>query len=335
MKRIIIGVIVALVWGSAVTAATPQQAASPLLIRVTLGGTITQAESGRLLLFAIPKAVADAQAKAKAKDGKVTSVDTSPFRPEEVAVAAQEVQHLMPGGSVVVDADSMAFPKAFSQLQPGTYDVQAVLDVNHDYNYRGRGTGDILSDVATVQLGGKTDAIPNLNLTQVEGARFQPWQAPPNGPKEGREKFVKALAGAHANAQEIDFVSPALSAFWGRPIHMRGWVLTPPGYAAHKDEHYPTVYMTHGFGGNVDTLTFSATDVWSKMSDGETPPMIWVLLDESSATGTHEFADSVNNGPWGTALTTELIPYLESNYRMDARSSGRFLTGHSSGGWAT
>jgi hypothetical protein len=43
----------------------------------------------------------------------------------------------------------------------------------------------------------------------------------------------------------------------------------------------------------------------------------------------------VNNGPWGTALTTELIPYLESHYRMDARVSGRFLQGHSSGGWAT
>ena len=59
--------------------------------------------------------------------------------------------------------------------------------------------------------------------------------------------------------------------------------------------------------------------------------MIWVFLDESSATGTHEFADSVNNGPWGEALTTELIPWLEAHYRMDARANGRFLTGHSLG----
>ncbi len=40
--------------------------------------------------------------------------------------------------------------------------------------------------------------------------------------------------------------------------------------------------------------------------------MIWVFLDESSPTGTHEFADSVNNGPWGQALTTEFIPYFET-----------------------
>jgi len=65
------------------------------------------------------------------------------------------------------------------------------------------------------------------------------------------------------------------------------------------------------------------------------PETIWILLDESLPTGTHEFADSVNNGPWGTALTTELIPHLESRCHSDARAGARFLNGHSSGGWAT
>jgi len=65
------------------------------------------------------------------------------------------------------------------------------------------------------------------------------------------------------------------------------------------------------------------------------PPMIWVMLDESCPEGTHEFADSVNNGPWGAALTSEFIPYLESKYRMDAKPSSRLLNGHSSGGWAS
>jgi hypothetical protein len=75
--------------------------------------------------------------------------------------------------------------------------------------------------------------------------------------------------------------------------------------------------------------------LYTRMAQGKMPPMIWVMLDESLATGTHEFADSVNNGPWGAALTTEFIPRLESKYRLDAKPSGRFLEGHSSGGWAT
>jgi S-formylglutathione hydrolase FrmB len=75
-------------------------------------------------------------------------------------------------------------------------------------------------------------------------------------------------------------------------------------------------------------------EVLSEMSDRRAPEMIYVLLDESLPTGTHEFADSANNGPWGTALVTELIPWLESKYRMEAKPEGRFVTGHSSGGWA-
>jgi hypothetical protein len=134
----------------------------------------------------------------------------------------------------------------------------------------------------------------------------------------------------------VDFRSPALGRFWGREIHMRAWVLLPPGYGSHPQERYPTVYFTHGFGGSLAGIRSRFAPVfYQHMKSGKMPEMIWVLLDESSPTGTHEFADGVNNGPWGAALTTELIPYLETHYRMDARASGRFLQGHSSGGWAT
>ena len=117
---------------------------------------------------------------------------------------------------------------------------------------------------------------------------------------------------------------------------MKAWVLLPPGYGSHPKESYPTVYFTHGFGGNLAEMRVQIAPIlYQHMKSGKMPEMIWVLLDESGPTGTHEFADSVNNGPWGAALATELIPYLERRYRMDARVSGRFLQGHSSGGWAT
>jgi hypothetical protein len=63
--------------------------------------------------------------------------------------------------------------------------------------------------------------------------------------------------------------------------------------------------------------------------------MVNVFLDASFSTGHHVFADSVNNGPWGRALTEEFIPFLESKYRLIAKPYARFLTGHSSGGWST
>lgn len=127
-----------------------------------------------------------------------------------------------------------------------------------------------------------------------------------------------------------------LSRFWGHSVSVRAWVILPPGYAGNAPQHYPTAYWTHGFGGNLDHSLVAGIAIRERMDQGKMPPMIWVMLDESVPEGTHEFADSVNNGPWGTALTTEFLPYLERKYRMDAaRRDGRFLNGHSSGGWAT
>jgi S-formylglutathione hydrolase FrmB len=144
----------------------------------------------------------------------------------------------------------------------------------------------------------------------------------------------EVYAAAKADIHPIDFTSPALSRFWGRPTALRGWVVTPPDYAAHPGQRYPTVYYTQGFGGSLRSLHDIAVARWDEMKTGKAPPMIWVGIDQSSPSGTSEFVNSVNNGPWGEALTAELILDLERQYRMDAKPSGRLLTGHSSGGWA-
>jgi enterochelin esterase-like enzyme len=298
------------------------QAAAPVVFQVTLGAAAHAPVSGRLLIFAKPLEAA----KAEAKGQPISAVDAGALHPRETAVAALEVRELAPGASVAIDADLNAFPQSFSTLPDGVYAVQAVLDQNHSYNYLGRGAGDLVSPVTELRL----SAGGSLTLTSALSAE-DAWTAPEDVPAA----FKAQLARAKTDARRIDFESPVLSKFWGRPIAMRAWVLTPPGYASHPDSHYPTVFYTHGFGGNLDRLTYIVAYVDQAMASGEAPPMIWVFLDESSPTGTHEFADSVNNGPWGQALTTELIPALEKTYRMDARPSGRFLNGHSSGGWAT
>ncbi len=320
-------VVVLLACGLCAGAALARDAA-PLAhspFRVELGGAQHAPVSGRLLLFAV-----DAKAaSAAAKDGKVDEVDANPFGAVQASVAAREVRRLEPGQGVEVDADAEAFPAGWSQLPPGDYFVQAVLDVNHDYNYGGRGAGDLVSPVLKVRL--PAAAVPALSLDRVLPAR-EPWDLPV---RYFSETTRKHLDEARRAVQPLDFVSPALSAFWGRPIHMRGWVVLPPGYDPHAKQTWPVVYSTHGYGGSTASLAGSAAMVYGAMAERQMPAMIWVFLDESSPTGTHEFADSVNNGPWGTALTTELIPQLEKTWRMDAKPSGRFLQGHSSGGWAT
>ena len=288
---------------------TPPPAAHPLheFFHVVLSGSFASPVSGRLLLFVGPPT------------GDGAEVDMNMMSPESVYVAAKEVSHLAPGQSIDIDADDMVFPRPLSEAAAGTYRVQAVLDVGHGYSYEGRAPGDLISASISIDL--PSSALPTLTLAQIV-------PQPPD-PLADRSDVASAL-------QALDFVSPVLTQFWGRDIHMHGWVLLPPGYESHAAEKYPTVYFTHGFGGTLQGLRARyAPILYDRMKQGKMPEMIWVLLDESSPTGTHEFADSVNNGPWGKALTTELIPHIEAHYRMDARTSGRFLQGHSSGGWAT
>lgn len=295
---------------------------TPPIFKVELDGAATQPVSGRLLLFATEATAA----RKAAKNGKVESVDADPLYPMRTAVASREVSRLAPRQSVTIDTDNQAFPRSFSSLPPCEYLLQAVLDLDHNYNYSGRSAGDLVSPVISVHLPAITPS--TLRLVRVQSEPY-PWQM------TSAPDLQAAAPDARAHTKPIDRVSPVLSAFWGRPIHMRGWVLTPPGYETSGNAHFPTVYYTHGFGGSEERLINTLVGVHLDMVKGQMPPMIWVFLDESGPTGTHEFADSVNNGPWGKALTTELIPALESHYRMDAKASGRFLTGHSSGGWAT
>jgi hypothetical protein len=278
-----------------------------LFFRVTAGPEITAPVSGRLLIF------------LSSGEG-AKQVDLNELHPTATYVAAKEIHDLKPGESVDVDTDDICFPAPFSDLKAGDYQVQAALDVGHTYAYSGRSPGDWISDVVPLaQWTPGQGAEPALTLMSVVPERVLP----------------KGTPAEEQAAHVEEMVSPALTKFWGRPTSVRAWVVLPPGYEASGRARYPTVYWTHGFGGNLAYSRLSGERIYERMAKGKMPPMIWVMLDESLPTGTHEFADSVNDGPWGEALTKEFIPYLEAKYPMDGKASGRFLQGHSSGGWAT
>jgi len=238
--------------------------------------------------------------------------------PNPMWIAAREVSDLTADAPVDLDPDEIAYPRPLSEAPAGDYQIMALLDTDHTaaYNFFGAFSRE------------------GLRSAVIEVKGLNPKQSAPVEVKLTEHAGQAAAARPANNSQSIDFVSPSLSKFWGREIHMRGYVALPPGYRS-SHQRYPTVYWTHGFGAHLANLTGVAAKFQKDMADGNLPPMIWVILDESCSGGTHEYADSVNNGPWGEALTKELIPYLERTYRMDAKAAGRFLTGHSSGGWAT
>ncbi|MEP6707799.1 MAG: alpha/beta hydrolase-fold protein [Pyrinomonadaceae bacterium] len=283
---------------------TPANAADRIRFRVSINAALAPAPvSGRLLIFMTN------QTKS------LEMIEPDFLNPGSVFLTGVEVHNLEPGKPIEIDPDALAFPAPFSKAPAGDYQLMALLDVNHSYTYDGAGAGDIYSKVSVVpRLNPSSSPTIELTLTEVVPER-----------KVSDTDSVKL----------ITFESPSLAAFWGRPMEMQAGVVLPPSYGKSASQRYPAVYMVHGYGGTHLTAWRAGPALIKKMADGTTPEMIYVFLNASFPLGHHVFADSVNNGPWGHALTAEFIPYLEKQFRMDAQPNGRFLNGHSSGGWST
>jgi S-formylglutathione hydrolase FrmB len=127
--------------------------------------------------------------------------------------------------------------------------------------------------------------------------------------------------------------SALLSAFWKKDMVVEAGVVRPLDWKA--GERLPVAYNVHGFGGSHRVAWRLAPRLQEGMKAGTTPRMLYVYLNAQFEHGHHVFADSKFNGPWGRALTTEFIPALEAKFTAAGELEGRFLTGHSSGGWST
>jgi hypothetical protein len=277
-------------------------AAEKVRFKVKFDSSLAQANqtlSGRLLIFMTNQA----------KPSEMIEPDFQ--NPNAVWIAGKEVSNWQAGKTIEVDTDDLAFPAKFSDAPKGEYQVMALLDANHSYTYNGAGAGDLYSGIVKVRM---PDDETGLTLS-----------------KRVPEKNIDIPA----NVKVVEFESPLLSAFWGRPVEMQASVVLPPGYDESKTRKYPTFYSVHGYTGNHLSALPGVPNLLKKMSEGKRPEMIHVYLNANNSLGHHVFADSANNGPWGRALTSEFIPYLEKQFRMDAKASGRFLNGHSSGGWST
>jgi hypothetical protein len=285
-------------------------------IIVTLPAFAKNDAGGRLLVFAEPVTATNV----------ATDVVDVGYPDAKVAVAGLDVSEFGPDRRATIDANDVAFPTGFASLPPGDYRMQAVLDRDGDYNYAGRGAGDLVSKVVTVRLPLAAPAEIALDHQVGPGAgQFDTTGFPPAA--------IAQIAASREHLHDERILSPSLTKFRGNALAVNAWVLTPPGYDTNSKTTYPVVYTAGGFGSTHKLDGQQLSRQWHLMEMGAIPPMIWVALDFSSKTGTTEFANSASNGPWGDALVREVIPALEARYRMDARPSGRFLTGHSSGGW--
>jgi enterochelin esterase-like enzyme len=127
--------------------------------------------------------------------------------------------------------------------------------------------------------------------------------------------------------------SGVLSEFWGHDVYIEAIVVSPP--RRETGERLPVAFYFHGFSNWPNESQRFGQRILEKLNapDSDYPRMIYVFPRAYVNNINHEFADSVNNGPWGEAFTTEFVPAVETKYDARSTRESRFLSGHSSGGW--
>lgn len=141
--------------------------------------------------------------------------------------------------------------------------------------------------------------------------------------------------------EHISMKSKLLSEYHNQDVFVMASIVLPKDYKTLKESRsFPTVYYVEGFTGTESYATraqeFLSSEMGHEWQAGRWPtPMLRVTLGSRFKFGHTSYADSKANGPWGTALVSEFIPYLESRYAAIPSATGRFLHGHSSGAWAS
>ncbi len=104
-------------------------------------------------------------------------------------------------------------------------------------------------------------------------------------------------------------------------------VYTPPGYDAGRALPYPTLYLSHGAGGNeADWFTQGVANriIDNLIAAGKMQPAVVVATNFNGLPG--------GNAGYQTDLLTRVIPFVESNYHVSHNASDRAFAGLSAGG---
>lgn len=261
-----------------------------------------------------------------------------------------DVEGLKPGQEVIIDGKVWGWPLgSLNGIPAGDYWVQAQLSRYETFH----------------RADGHTIKMP---MDQGEGQR---WVAKPGNfysrpvklhlaPASGGEikismdQQIPAIEPPRDTTQVkyIRMQNERLTKFWGRPMHVGAIVLLPYGWDTHPDARYPLLVHHGHFPSSIANDGWRETPPDPKAQGAQReqqeaayqfykdwngpnfPRMIHVLVQHPTPYFDDSYAvNSANNGPYGDAITRDLIPYIEKQFRGIGQGWARVLTGGSTGGW--
>lgn len=268
------------------------------------------------------------------------------------------VDDLAPNQNVVFNDDVFGFPTtSLADVAPGEYYVQALLHTYETFNLAtghtvklpmdngegqqwNRSPGNVYSKPFKITVTDKGIQDVNIVMTEV----IPPIEEPED------TKWIK----------HIKIKSEKLSEFWGRDMYLGAHILLPKGFEEHPEAKYPLMVF-HGhfpsnFGGfrttppdpnlkpeyserfKVDGYNIiqqqEAYDFYKRWNEPDFPRFLIIEIQHPTPYYDDSYAvNSASQGPYGDAITYELIPYIEKQFRGIGEGWSRFLYGGSTGGW--
>jgi hypothetical protein len=281
-----------------------------------------------------------------------------------------DVDGLRPGQNAMFDSGVLGYPVAsLSNVPPGEYWVQGVLHVYETFTRgdghqvklppdRGEGQqwslapGNLYSTPARIRIDPATDTLVRVSLDK----KIPPLSDLPD------TKYIK----------RIRLQSDRLTRFWGRPMYLGAMLVLPEGWDSHPNARYPLAifhghfqrevfpwretppdpklppgdlsglarYCPNGHEGELCTkygyervLQEYGYALFKLWTGPDFPRVIMVNIQHANPYYDDSYAvNSENLGPYGDAITYELIPYIEQTFR-GLGPWARGVYGGSTGGW--
>jgi len=269
-----------------------------------------------------------------------------------------DVEGLRPGQEAIVGATAFGYPvRNLAQVPRGEYTVQALL---HRYETFKRSDGHTVKLPMDRGEGQQWNRAPGNLYSTPQKITVDPQKSdtvkilldkviPPIVPPKDT-KYIK-----HVKMQ-----SKLLSDFWGRPMYLGANILLPEGFDSHPNARYPLAIF-HGhfpadFGGFRETppdpdlkpeysdrfklegynriVQEQAYQFYQEWTGPNFPRMIIIEIQHANPYYDDSYAvNSANLGPYGDAITYELVPLVEKQFRGIGKGWARFMYGGSTGGW--
>jgi len=283
-----------------------------------------------------------------------------------------DVEALAPGAAATFDASTLGYPAmSLNDLPAGDYWVQGVFNIYETFHLanghtvklppdKGEGQhwnvkpGNLFSKPVKVHIDPANPQTISISLTE---------KIPP---VEDNTKDVDSANGWDGSnddhaivdnkwVKHIRIQSEMLTKFWGRPTYLGAVILLPDGWAEHPDARYPVIVeQDHFHRGLPGIIAFRTEPPSAGLTDrdlrsaqagyklyqdwiaGRLPRVIVVSIQHATPYFDDSYAvNSASQGPYGDAITQELIPYIENKFRGIGQGWSRAVYGGSTGGWET